>query len=281
MNQIRKFLPSSLFYMKPDCQNCCALCCTALYFSKTEGFPADKPAGLPCQNLQPDFLCLVHSELEKRNLHGCQAYDCFGAGQIVTKEIFCGRNWSTTPKIAREMFDVFLIVYRLQQILWYLTEASCLNLEESIVWAIELLIQENKAVTQYSIQDILSWDINGYQLRANKVLKEVSRLCFLQFSTGKTTVAGDFVGKNFRGANLDGTNFATKLMFASNLEGCSLRGTNFLGSDLRDVNLKNTDLRDSLFLTQIQINAAKGNSSTHLPPWLDRPKSWKTNRNKN
>ena len=33
---------------------------TALYFSKTEGFPIDKPSGAPCPNLQKDFLCSVH-----------------------------------------------------------------------------------------------------------------------------------------------------------------------------------------------------------------------------
>ena len=29
-----------------DCSRCCGLCCTALYFSKAEGFPDDKP-GFP------------------------------------------------------------------------------------------------------------------------------------------------------------------------------------------------------------------------------------------
>ena len=31
-----------------DCSRCCGLCCTALYFSKAEGFPDDKGARIPC-----------------------------------------------------------------------------------------------------------------------------------------------------------------------------------------------------------------------------------------
>jgi uncharacterized protein YjbI with pentapeptide repeats len=65
------------------------------------------------------------------------------------------------------------------------------------------------------------------------------------------------------------------LMIAANLEGCSLRGTNFLGADMRDANIKNTDLSSCVFLTQMQINSAKGNRNTKLPGNLSYPDSWK------
>lgn len=83
-----------------------------------------------------------------------------------------------------------------------------------------------------------------------------------------------FLGKHFKGKNLDGHNLSMSLLIAANLEQCSLRRTNFLGADMRDANIKNTDLSESLFLTQMQINSAKGNTATKLPAYLERPSSW-------
>lgn len=39
--------------LRVDCENCFGFCYVALYFSASEGFPADKDAGKPCLNLQP------------------------------------------------------------------------------------------------------------------------------------------------------------------------------------------------------------------------------------
>lgn len=70
------------------CEACCGLCCTMLYFAKSEGFPEDKAAGTPCGHLQPDFRCRVHSELGEKKLKGCLAFDCLGAGQKVTQQVY-------------------------------------------------------------------------------------------------------------------------------------------------------------------------------------------------
>ncbi|MGL4798229.1 MAG: pentapeptide repeat-containing protein, partial [Cellulosilyticaceae bacterium] len=63
-------------------------------------------------------------------------------------------------------------------------------------------------------------------------------------------------------------------MIAANLEKCCLKRANFLGADMRDTNMKDTDLSESLFLTQMQINSAKGNAETKLPSYLSRPSTW-------
>jgi uncharacterized protein YjbI with pentapeptide repeats len=118
----------------------------------------------------------------------------------------------------------------------------------------------------------MGMDTEHYRLRVNQVLK---RLCSSSafVPTGESK---DYFGKNFKGANLDGRDFSMALMIAANLERCGLQGTNFLGADLRDTEIKNTDLSGSLFLTQMQINAARGNAGTILPPGLDRPVNWQT-----
>jgi len=46
--------------LKINCKKCFGLCCVALYFSASEGFPTDKDVGKPFINLQSDFTCSVH-----------------------------------------------------------------------------------------------------------------------------------------------------------------------------------------------------------------------------
>ncbi len=67
--------------LRVNCKKCFGLCCIALYFSASEGFPTNKDAGKPCINLKSDFTCSVHQNLRNKGLKGCTAYDCFGAGQ--------------------------------------------------------------------------------------------------------------------------------------------------------------------------------------------------------
>lgn len=56
--------------LRADCEKCFGLCCVALYFSASGGFPTDKEAGHPCINLQSDFHCRVHACLAELDLKG-------------------------------------------------------------------------------------------------------------------------------------------------------------------------------------------------------------------
>ena len=47
-----------------------------------------------------------------------------------------------------------------------------------------------------------------------------------------------------------------------------------IGADFRDADLSGADLTGSIFLTQAQVNAAKGGADTKLPPALSRPAHW-------
>lgn len=258
-----------------DCEKCCGLCCVALYFSKSDGFPTDKAAGKPCVNLMSDFRCSIHSKLIECKMKGCLAYDCFGAGQMVTQSIYNCSDWKSMPAISEQMYKVFLIVWQLHQMLWYLIEASSLVSNSDIKNDIDALITENENVTKLSPDEILNFDIDKYKTKINNILrnvtKEVSNANNTKSNDKKTV---DFIGKNFKKQNLDGRDLSMTLLIAANLEGCSLNGTNFLGADLRDANIKNTDLSKSIFLTQGQINSAIGNKNTILPSYLSLPISW-------
>ncbi|WP_047834136.1 pentapeptide repeat-containing protein [Robinsoniella sp. RHS] len=262
--------------LKIDCRKCSGLCCTALYFSKSEGFPNDKPAGKPCTNLMSDFSCAVHKKLMQYNLKGCMAFDCLGAGQKVTSDIYGGVSWKQRPEAASEIFQVFLAVWQLHQMVWYLAEAAAVIPAEKLAEDIDALITEYKNMTALPPDQILQIDIEEYRTRVNLILKKAEELTANSIAPGKNTVRrSDNMGKNFKKANLDGQDLSMSLLIAANLEGCSLFGTNFLGADMRDTNIRNADLSESLFLTQAQVNAAQGNENTKLPKTLCRPKSWK------
>jgi uncharacterized protein YjbI with pentapeptide repeats len=47
-----------------------------------------------------------------------------------------------------------------------------------------------------------------------------------------------------------------------------------LGADLRDARLEGADLSAALYLTQPQLNAARGSRSTRLPADLVQPPHW-------
>ena len=126
-NPILSFSDMSRCNLRADCENCFGFCCVALYFSASEGFPEDKDAGKPCLSLQSDFRCSVHKDLKKLGLKGCIAYDCFGAGQKVAKVTYGGHDWRQAPESAKQMYEVFLIMRQIHEMLWYLAEALTLD----------------------------------------------------------------------------------------------------------------------------------------------------------
>ncbi|MEG0075382.1 MAG: pentapeptide repeat-containing protein [Christensenellaceae bacterium] len=258
-----------------DCAQCSGLCCTALYFAKSEGFPADKPAGKPCSHLLPDFRCAVHDDLIPRKLKGCLTYDCFGAGQKTTQGADALKNWKTHPEIAPQLFRVFLLITRFHQMLWYLIEAASLTDDRYLRATIDALIHENETITALFPEALLAFDIDAYQTRVNAVLKKVSQHVAVLFKHPKHKKPPiDCIGKNLKKSNQSGQDFSMCLLISTDLSGANLYGTNFLGADLRDTRLHDTDLSESLFLTQGQINAAKGNAHTCLPEMLKRPFTW-------
>ena len=258
--------------LRIDCEKCCGLCCVALYCMKTDGFPENKAAGVPCRHLRSDFRCDMHECLAEKKMKGCLGYDCFGAGQKVTQKVGENGNWKTNPEKAKEQFQVFAVVFQLHQMAWYLLEALTLTTDQKQQTEITALIAKNEQLSAAAPDEILSTDVAAYREKVNGILKQVSRQVAGRPVAKKATK--DFFGKNLSGKNFDGSDLSMALMIAADLEGASLRGTNFLGADLRDANINNTDLSKSLFLTQMQINATRGNSKTKLPKNLVRPSHW-------
>lgn len=259
-----------LLQLKTNCSKCSGLCCVALFFSKMDGFPKDKKAGQPCNNLLDDFRCKIHTQLEDRNLKGCIGYDCFGAGQHVTQCIYQGKTYRDLTNQATEIFDVFIIVFQLYQVRYYLLEVLTLDISSKKKERIKDLIIENKKICNYFPNKLLSFNLNTYKDKINPVLKQICS----QFKNNKK-VPTIFLAKNFKGEDMSGLDLSMKLLIAANFDSCKFDNTIFLGADTRDANFNDADLTKALFLTQGQVNSAKGNRNTKLPKHLNYPVTWK------
>jgi hypothetical protein len=63
-----------------------------------------------------------------RGFSGCVRFDCLGAGQRVTQEIFPGRSWREGEDVARPIFDAFSVLRRVHELILLLREAGNLPL---------------------------------------------------------------------------------------------------------------------------------------------------------
>jgi uncharacterized protein YjbI with pentapeptide repeats len=269
--------------LQSDCESCFGLCCVALPFAASVDFAMDKAGGQPCHNLQADFRCGVHMDLRELGFRGCTVYDCFGAGQQVSQVTYGGHDWRQNPSTAKQMFEVYPIMKQLHELLWYLTEALTLQTARSIHGALSIALDETERLTRLSPDSLLELDMAAHRADVNALLLQTSELVRAEArhqqknSTGHQKKLGrgaDLIGANLRGADLRCANLRGAYLIAADLRGADLRVADLIGADFRDADIRGADLTDSIFLTQAQLNEAKGDADTKLPPSLIRPMHW-------
>lgn len=271
--------------LQADCSRCFGLCCVALPYAKSADFAFDKDSGTPCRNLQDDFRCGIHQHLRDQGFKGCTVYECFGAGQKVSQNTFSGMDWETNPELANEMFDVFPIMQQLQEMIYYLTEAMNLSVTKPIHQELKVAISEIENLTLRRASEIKKMNVAEIRIRMNELLIRTSHLVREEYKHKKYQITGktsDFIGSNLQNADLRGANLRGALFIAADLKYADLRKSDLIGADLRDADISGADLRGSIFLTQAQVNSAKGNAETKLPVRLTHPNHWqKVKQNKN
>ncbi|MBD1541432.1 pentapeptide repeat-containing protein [Arthrobacter sp. IA7] len=267
--------------LQPDCSNCFALCCTAFGFSRSADFALDKPPGTPCPNLAADFSCGIHDRLRPRGFRGCTVFDCFGAGQAVSQGLFDGVSWRDKPDSKSAMFAAFKIMRQLHEMLWYLAEAQEHAFDaEAGTAALELRLAIRNAA-KGPLPGLLALDVGTLHHRVRQVLVEVSEeVRAAYFAAGdeldeRLQTGADLAGVDLRTLRLCGADLRGACLIAADLRGTDLAAVDLLGADLRDARLEGADLSRALFLTQPQLNSARGNPETRLPGGLGVPAHWR------
>ncbi|MFL4952322.1 pentapeptide repeat-containing protein [Streptomyces sp. MMS24-I31] len=265
--------------LRGDCARCFGLCCVALPFSASADFALDKPAGKPCPNLRDDHRCGIHARLREQGFSGCTVYDCFGAGQKVSQVTFGGQDWRTgSGERARRMFEVFPVVRQLHELLWYLTEALTLPAARPVHAGLRRALERTEQLTLLAPGELAALDVGAHRQEVNALLLRAGELVRAEVpgSKGrkKNRRGADLIGARLRGADLRGATLRGACLIAADLTGADLRGAELIGADLRDTDLTDADLTGAFFLTQPQLNAARGGAGTRLPASVTRPGHW-------
>ena len=259
-----------------DCANCFGLCCVALTLIESADFAINKDAGVPCPNLLDDFRCGIHSRLRPAGFPGCTVYDCFGAGQKVSQETFGGRDWRRAPDTAGQMFRVFPVMRQLHELLRYLTEALSLPAARPLHAEIRGALEATECHTHRTADDLEALDVVAHRDEVAALLARTSDLvrATIPRRSKRSHRGADLIGARLREADLRGADLRGARLIAADLRGADLRLADLIGADLRDAELSGADLTGALFLTQAQLNAARGDHATALPPTMTRPSHW-------
>lgn len=244
-------------------------------FSASVDFAITKNAGQACPHLRTDFRCSIHTRLRQQGFRGCTVYDCFGAGQKVSQIIFSGQDWRRDPQIARQMCEVFPVVRSLHELLWYLSEALTLPQAHPLYDKLDLARKKIERLTYNEPQALIKLDITTHRQNVNILLLQASELARAEIRHKKKDYRGaDLIGARLKGADLTGANFRGASLIGADLRDAHLKMADLTGADLRGADLTGADLTGSIFLIQSQLDAAKGDISTKVPPSLIHPAHW-------
>ncbi len=109
--------------LAPECESCAALCCVVFAFDKSGSFGIDKAACEVCPNLDEHDRCRIFDKRSELGFGGCVAYDCHGAGQRVTREVFKGKHWRNEPALKERMGEALSIMRRIHELLLLLASS--------------------------------------------------------------------------------------------------------------------------------------------------------------
>jgi len=161
--------------LRADCARCQALCCVALPFDRGEWFAFDKRANVRCQHLTPGLRCGIHRELSARGQPGCAAYDCYGAGQRITQELFVGVSWHDQPEASASMLDAFRRLKRVHELRLLLHEAGRLTLPRKETTARQRLLAQLEPTPDFSRESLAALELAELETAVQAWLRGLAR----------------------------------------------------------------------------------------------------------
>ena len=267
--------PEAARTLRADCERCVGLCCVAPAFAASADFAIDKAAGRPCPNLGADFRCEVHAGLRSLGFPGCVAYDCFGAGQRVSRELFPGTDWRADPGTAAGMFAAFSVMRQLHELLWYLAAALGLPAARPLHPELRAARDETEDLARGDVAALEALDMAAFRGQVNAVLRRASTLARASSAGPALDRRGaDLIGADLRVIDLRGADLRGASLVGADLRGADLALADLTGADLRGADLAGADLRHALFLVRAQLESARGDRRARLPAGLGRPAHW-------
>ena len=176
---VRRFIRTSTMTstdLSADCARCAALCCVALAFDRSPLFAFDKAAGEPCENLGPRGRCRIHAERAATGFVGCAAYDCLGAGQAVTQDMFAGASWQDDPALLAPMMRAFAVMRPAREALGLLRQAGRMTLPEGMEQDLAALERTLDPQEGWSLADVRSGRIERATEAARAFLRSLAPL---------------------------------------------------------------------------------------------------------
>ncbi|MEM9632553.1 MAG: hypothetical protein AAGA50_14575 [Pseudomonadota bacterium] len=162
--------------LTPVCSDCAALCCVVFAFDKSESFAIDKAAGEVCPNLDCQMECRVFQDRESLGFRGCITYNCYGAGQRVTQEVFRGKSWRTEPSLKRRMGEALSVLRRIHEQLSLLSMASQMALDSRERVSLEKLEHRLRPVSHWTEEELSNFPIDLVTRDVAKFLLGLRRL---------------------------------------------------------------------------------------------------------
>jgi len=261
--------------LRADCSRCAGLCCVAPAFAASADFSIDKKAGEPCPHLGREFRCDIHEQLRPSGFPGCAVFDCFGAGQQVTQVTFGGRSWRDHPELAASMFAAFSSMRTIHELRWHVDQALALAGDaQPLRLELTAAAQTLRGHAAAGPAELATLDLDAVRGPVTAVLRRASDLVRGPTPRGRDFSGADLIGRDLAGRDLGRASLRGAYLIGANLTGTDLRLADLTGADLRGAQLAAADLSSSLFLTQAQLDAARGDLRTKLAPALRRPAHW-------
>ncbi|MES0882099.1 hypothetical protein [Roseibium sp. SCP14] len=162
--------------LTPDCSACAALCCVVFAFDKSESFAIDKAAGEVCPNLNDHMECRVFKDRERLGFRGCITYNCYGAGQRVTQDIFKGKTWRQNPAIKNRMGEALSVLRRIHEQLSLLSMASKMPLKANERSTLQTLEKNLMPVPNWTEDELANYPIDRMTKDVSAFLLGLRRL---------------------------------------------------------------------------------------------------------
>jgi hypothetical protein len=162
------------------------------------------------------------------------------------------------------------VLRQLHECLWYLTEALELPaapLHDEVRTARD----RTESLTAAPAEELAALDVGAYRGTVGELLGRVSELVR---GGGPDLRNADLMGRDLRRTRLGGASLRGAYLIGADLRGVDLGTADLLGADLRATDLRGADLSRCLFLTQPQLEAARGDERTAIPDAVPRPGHW-------